>query len=187
LWAEANGHLEVDYAKQLHDFNGVNQLEQVINGLLVNPHSRRHIISLWRPDRLDKLALPCCHYAYQFHVDSFNNLHMVWVQRSVDVMVGLPSDMILASLWVLLLAQRCGLRPGTVTMQLGDTHIYHEHRPEAEQYIRQALTIKVEEVAPTKIKLLSNPILGLDNTFNPADIQLETYNHMTAIKFLLKA
>lgn len=80
-WANEDGKLELDYSEQLFNFNGINQLETLIIGLKNNPHSRRHIINLWRPDRLDIINLPCCHYSYQFSVNN-NKLDMVWVQRS---------------------------------------------------------------------------------------------------------
>ena len=51
---------------------------------------------------------------------------MIWTQRSADVMVGIPADMILAWLWVQCLCRELGFEPGIV-MNFGDTHIYNEH------------------------------------------------------------
>jgi thymidylate synthase len=180
-WADNTGHLEIDYAKQLHDFNGINQLENLLLELQVNPYSRRHIISLWRPDRLDSLSLPCCHYAYQFNVNSIGRLDMVWIQRSVDTMVGLPSDMILASLWVYLVAKHCDLLPGNVTMQLGNVHIYEEHLDGVRQYLKQA--IDIDNMHTTKINRKARCLHSL--TYN--DIEISDYVSQPAIKFELKA
>lgn len=121
--------IAVDYGNAWVDFNGVNQLEWVANEIKTNPQSRRLIVSGWNPANVinNKLSLPCCHYSYQFIVRG-NVLHMVWIQRSADTMLGIPADAILASLWLIALANETGLIPGTCTMHFADTHIYEEHR-----------------------------------------------------------
>ena len=63
---------------------------------------------------------------------------MIWVQRSVDSLIGLPSDIASAALFNILMAQTVGLRPGEITFQLGDTHIYSEHTMGLPAYFQQA-------------------------------------------------
>jgi thymidylate synthase len=135
-WAGKKGELEVDYGNAWLDFNGVNQLKAVVDSLKNDPYGRRHLITGWKPDRLSELSLPCCHYAYQWYVTA-GVLHMAWIQRSVDVMVGLPSDIIFAAVLNILMAQTVGLKPGNITMQLGDVHMYTAHREQALQYLDQ--------------------------------------------------
>jgi len=125
-WSEADGSIHVDYGNSWLDFNGVNQLEAVLSSLAEDPNGRRHIISGWRPDRLSSLSLPCCHLLYQWYVNN-GSLEMIWYQRSVDTMVGLPSDVILAAAWNVLMADQLGLDPGKLVFMLGDTHIYKSH------------------------------------------------------------
>lgn len=181
LWGDVTGRLELDYSEQLFNFNGVNQLENLVKSLKEDPYSRRHIISLWRPDRFDKISLQCCHYSYQFYVDNNNYLHMIWNQRSVDVMVGLPSDIILAYLWVKLLSNQLGYKPGTIMMSLGDCHIYKEHIAGAEEYL--------ERLEPKLIPLAKlNVEPGFDITkFTKDCIVITQYDPHPAIKFELKA
>lgn len=133
-WANDDGSINVDYGNAWLDFNGVNQLEDVLHSLSTDPNGRRHIISGWRPDNLPYLSLPCCHLLYQWYVNG-NHLEMIWYQRSVDTMIGLPSDVILAAAWNILMAEHVGLQPGKLVFMLGDTHIYKSHMDSVKEYL----------------------------------------------------
>ena len=119
LWADDEGKLELDYPPR-------EQWDNVIQSIKNDPMSRRHIINVWDHKRLDELSLPCCHFNYQFYVRA-GKLDLIWTQRSLDIAVGLPSDLILACLYLEEIGQKTGLKPGRVTMNFGDSHIYEEH------------------------------------------------------------
>lgn len=135
-WAKADGSLVVDYGNKWLDFGGVNQLDLVRATLKTNPADRRMIISAWDPSNLQNLSLPCCHLLYQWYVRE-GKLDMLWFQRSADTMIGMPSDIILAAAFNIMLANNVNLIPGKVTMVFGDTHIYEEHAEKAAAYIEQ--------------------------------------------------
>lgn len=122
-WADGEGNLNVDYGNAWFEDG---QLEHLFWCLEHDQSNRRMLINSWVPGNLKDLSLPCCHYCYQFYVAN-GKLHMVWIQRSVDVMIGLPSDILLADLWIHTLCKQFNLQPGSITMQLGDTHIYESH------------------------------------------------------------
>ncbi len=46
-----DGKLGPVYGAQWRDFNGYDQLMNLIYNISVNPSSRRHIINAWRPDK----------------------------------------------------------------------------------------------------------------------------------------
>jgi len=140
-FGDADGNINIDYGNSWLDFNGVNQLEGVLDSLATDPNGRRHIISGWIPSNIHNLTLPCCHLLYQWYVND-NKLEMIWYQRSVDVMVGLPSDIILAATWNVLMADQLNLQPGKLVFMLGDTHIYKSHMPKVQDYLDAVLCLE---------------------------------------------
>lgn len=180
-WANDDGSIDVDYGNSWRDFNGYDQLANVIDKLKNDPADRRMLISGWRPDRLAELSLPCCHLLYQWYSNpKTNELEMIWYQRSVDTLVGLPSDIVLAAIWNILMAKVTGHKPGRITMMLGDTHIYVNHYNKAVDYCRQ--TEQACDAPDYQIADYST----FDN-FDPEDFQLVNYNPSTPIKFEVHA
>jgi thymidylate synthase len=175
-WAKPDGSIKVDYGNKWLDFHGTNQVKELIEGLKTNPFGRRHIINSWDASSLPTLDLPCCHYCYQFQVDRQGCLNMVWIQRSVDLMVGLPSDIVLAATMVLLIAQQVNLKPGTITMQFGDTHVYSKHIEDAVKYVKRK-SLKLPYWMINKKATLTS--------FMPSDINIRSYVSHAPIKFEL--
>lgn len=114
------------YGVQWRDFNGVDQLKNVVDKLKSNPSDRRMIVSAWNPAELDQMALPPCHLLFQVVVtgENFNIINLNWYQRSVDTMLGLPFNIASYALLLILLAKEAKMTPGKLCGMLGDTHIY---------------------------------------------------------------
>lgn len=181
-WANTDGSINVDYGNTWLDFNGVNQLEEVVNSIKKDPYGRRHIVTGWRPNTIPDLNLPCCHLLYQWYVRG-NELDMIWYQRSVDTMIGLPSDVILAYVFNLLIANSTGLKPGELTFMLGDTHIYEQHLDGAYEYINRIGDQKVyDNILPEH-----STCIQTINDFNPFEFHLVNYEPMSKIDFELIA
>jgi len=123
------GDLGPVYGKQWRDFDGVDQLSVLIEGLKNNPFSRRHIISAWNPSQLEDMALPPCHMMMQFYVSSDQKrLSCQLYQRSADVFLGVPFNIASYALLTMMIAQVCGYQPGEFVHTFGDVHIYNDHR-----------------------------------------------------------
>ncbi len=105
---------------------GINQVAQVVESLRSNPGSRRHIIEGWNVAELDRMALPPCHKTYQFHV-SGNRLSCILYQRSCDVALGLPFNLVGATILTRMMAAQTGYEPGELVWMGGDTHLYLNH------------------------------------------------------------
>ena len=122
-WAADDGSLNLDYYNKLHP-----QLEDIIVQIKTDPTSRRHVVNLWDHENVKdgSLSLPCCWFTLIFTVIK-GILHLNWIQRSVDTMVGLPADIYLAYLFMNHVAIEGQLEIGTCMFSLSNVHIYEEH------------------------------------------------------------
>jgi len=120
------GDLGPVYGHQWRDFDGVDQLENLINQIKTNPNSRRLIISAWNPKEVPLMALPPCHSFMQFYVND-GYLSCQLYQRSADIFLGVPFNIASYSLFTMMIAQVCGLKAKWFVHTTGDTHIYTNH------------------------------------------------------------
>ena len=114
------------YGVQWRDFNGVDQLKNLIEGLKKDPDSRRHILTAWNPAELHNMSLPPCHAFSQFYVSN-NKLSCQLYQRSCDMFLGVPFNIASYSILIHIIAKECGYEVGEFIHSLGDFHIYEEH------------------------------------------------------------
>lgn len=131
-WADKINNLGPVYGAQLTDWDlgssTINQIENIINTLRTNPDDRRLVATMWNPGELQYMALPPCHHTMEFYSqpmpDGKRMLHTRWMQRSCDMPIGIPYDMLLYTLLNKIVALCTGHIPGHVYGLLGDSHIY---------------------------------------------------------------
>ncbi len=127
-FALKHGDLGPVYGRQWRNFNGVDQLAKLIDGIKNKPTSRRHIISAWNPAEVDDMALPPCHTLMQFYVDpDAKRLSLQLYQRSADVFLGVPFNIASYALLLMIVADVCGLEAYEFVHSFGDVHIYNDH------------------------------------------------------------
>lgn len=141
-WAGADGELGPVYGKQWRAWERpggrpVDQLAQVIASIKQQPDSRRHLVVAWNPAEVEQMALPPCHYAFQFYV-AHGRLSCMFHMRSIDVFLGLPFNIASYALLTHLIADFCGLRPGELIWTGGDTHLYRNHLEQAKLQLQRA-------------------------------------------------
>lgn len=172
-FAKKYGNLGPVYGKQWRDFNGVDQLSNLIEQIKTNPNSRRLIISAWNPADVDKMALPPCHSFMQFYVAE-GKLSCQLYQRSADVFLGVPFNIASYALFTMMIAQVCGLEPGDFVHTLGDAHIYLNHLDQVNKQIKRSLR-------PLP-KMVINPNVKSIFDFKYEDFTLLNYNPHSGIK-----
>lgn len=177
-WADKDGSLGRIYGAQWCDWrttdgHSLNQIDQVIHQIKTNPDSRRLIVSAWNPGEIDQMALPPCHALFQFFVQE-GELSCQLYQRSADLFLGVPFNIASYALLTMMVAQVCGLRPGTFVHTFGDLHLYANHLDQAR------LQLGREPRSLPAMKL--NPAVRSIHEFAYADFELVGYDPHPAIK-----
>ncbi|MCX6754317.1 MAG: thymidylate synthase [Candidatus Nomurabacteria bacterium] len=121
-------HFNAPYTTYDADYTGqgIDQIQKLIETLKTNPRDRRMIVSAWNPQQFGEMALPPCHYSFQVTVID-GELNLLWNQRSVDTMLGLPFNIASYAILLHLLAKESGLKEGKLVGFLADVHIYENH------------------------------------------------------------
>ncbi len=152
---------------------GVDQLKVLVEKLKTNPDDRRMIVSAWNPVDFHRMALPPCHYNFQVTVIN-GRLNLMWNQRSVDTMLGLPFNIASYALLLHLLAKEAGLKEGKLIGFLGDVHIYKNHMDGVkEQLLREPKQLP---------KIKTNNFTSIFD-WKHEDTIVEDYDPHPAIKF----
>ena len=136
-FAKVYGDLGPVYGRQWRNFEGVDQLNQVVEDIKSSPDSRRLIVSAWNPKDIPvmvKSGLPPCHTLFQFYV-SEGRLSCQLYQRSADVFLGVPYNIASYAILTMMIAQATGLKPGEFIHTLGDAHLYNNHLEQVEEQL----------------------------------------------------
>jgi thymidylate synthase len=174
-WARPDGSLGPVYGKQWRDWDGTDQMANVVHQLRNNPDDRRIIVSAWNVSEIPSMELPPCHLLFQFWVWR-NQLSCQLYQRSCDFFLGVPFNVASYSALVHLLAHVCGLEVGEFIWVGGDCHIYNNRMEQVEEQLQRAPytapTLTIDPTAPTSI----------DGDWDLEHFRLEGYKCHPAIK-----
>lgn len=169
------GDLGPVYGKQWRNFNGVDQITQLIDGLKNNPFSRRHLVVAYNPAETENMALPPCHAFFQFYVSADKKkLSCQMYQRSADIFLGVPFNIASYALLLTMVAKVCGYEPYEFIHTFGDTHIYLDHI----EQIKEQLSRTPRPLPKLNIKRDVTDIFD----FKYEDFELEGYDPYPAIK-----
>lgn len=172
-FANKYGNLGPVYGSQWRNFNGIDQISELINGLKNNPDSRRHIISAWNPAEIKDMMLPPCHAFMQFYVND-NKLSLQLYQRSADIFLGVPFNIASYSLFLMMVAQVTNLEVGEFIHTMGDAHIYLNH---VEQ-----INLQLTRTPKKLPKMVINKDIVNITDFKYEDFTLEDYDPYPLIK-----
>ena len=178
-WVREDGDLGPIYGYQWRswpDYHGghIDQIQQIIDQLRLDPDSRRMLVSAWTVAQLDQMALAPCHCLMQFYVAE-GRLSLQLYQRSADVFLGVPFNIASYALLLMMIAQVTGLEVGDFVHTFGDVHIYRDHLEQVEFQLE-----RTPKVLP-QMKL--NPQIRQLEDFTYEDFELigyEPYPHIAA-------
>jgi len=176
-WADESGELGPVYGSQWRHWTTggirVDQIQNAVDLIQNNPDSRRIIVSAWKVDEIEQMALPPCHCLFQFYVAG-GRLSCQLYQRSCDVFLGIPFNIASYSLLTLMMAQVTGLQLGEFVHTLGDAHLYTNHLDQT----KEQLTRDPRPLPTMKI----NPEVKNIFEFTYEHFTLESYNPHPTIK-----
>ena len=177
-WSDDQGNLGRVYGAQWCDWRtadgrSINQIDRLIEQIKKTPDSRRLIVSAWNVGEIEQMALPPCHTLFQFFVQD-GELSCQLYQRSADLFLGVPFNLASYALLTLMVAQVCGLKPGTFVHTFGDLHLYSNHLEQAK------LQLTREPRPLPRMKL--NPAVKNIHDFKFEDFELAGYDPHPHIK-----
>jgi thymidylate synthase len=168
-FAKQWGDLGPVYGHQWRNFEGVDQLAQLVDDIKTNPDSRRLLVSAWNPKDIPvmvKSGLPPCHSLFQFYVTE-GRLSCQLYQRSADVFLGVPFNIASYSILTMMIAQVTGLKLGDFVHTFGDAHLYNNHMEQVEEQLSRS-TFPLP-------KLVINPKVNNLFDFVYEDFELQDY------------
>ena len=184
---DKDGYLGNLYGAQWRDFGGIgcgggiDQIQNLIYRLKNEPERRDHIVMAWNPYDIenDLMALKACHTHFQCYISADYKLNLKFFMRSSDAFLGLPMNIASYALLTHLLAKWTGLEVGILSCDLGDVHIYGNHKDAVKEFINNP------EFEPCQLELPEGTD-SLESTLNlTADDFMDSlvgYKSMGAIK-----
>jgi dihydrofolate reductase/thymidylate synthase len=159
-------HYGEDYRGPDEDYGGFDQLQNVLDLLRNDKHSRRIIMTTYNPIAARESVLYPCHgISIQFYVEDDDRLSCAMTQRSADWFLGLPFNIASYALLVNLICATLGYQPGKLHLFLGDVHLYSSHEsvalkqistePRSFPILRVKESKNIEEYEYTDIELLA--------------------------------
>ena len=151
----------------------IDQIENLIAGIIINPYGRRHILTAWNVTELDDMCLPPCHVMSQYYINN-NKLSCHMYQRSADVFLGVPFNIASYALLTHMIAQVCELEVETLIISFGDVHIYKNHIEQVKEQLKR--------IPYNFPKLNINKDIDNIDNFKMLDFSLENYQFHPKIK-----
>lgn len=127
--------------KSYNNYDGVDQIENLLTLLKESPDSRRMLVNSWNVSDLPQMTLPPCHYSFEVwtrelspeeiekhrkpgRIPPERAISLKWNQRSADFPLGVPFNLVGYGAILLMLGDEINMIPETLIGSFGDSHIY---------------------------------------------------------------
>lgn len=155
------------YGAAFHDFptleeGGFDQYKVMIEQIRARPELRTHIITPFipqyisrAPGRQQKVLVVPCHGLQHYNIDVKNGeMSLVHFQRSGDVPIGVPFNMVHYALLLIMVAQVTGYKPKKLVHVISNAHMYDQHKDMVDELLsRPAYPFPMLKVDPSVKKL----------------------------------
>lgn len=182
------GSVGRNYSVQWRDFNGVDQINNLLENLKKNPMESRHIVTAWNPKEINETALPPCHWAFEILVQPYKKSYgftLKWSQRSVDFFLGLPFNITSYGILGHIIAAQTGYTFLELEGNLSNIHFYENSIHHFETQLKNAiLSEQSEHVSLPRFNKVENLFKGDISTFNNLNLNSIVKDIGESYKFL---
>lgn len=179
MFADEHGEIGKTYSYQFRNFNGVDQVMEVINKLnqfhVDGITDRRAIINLYNTAELNEMSIPPCITMLQFHIYKQKGkiyLDSTITQRSADFCLGVPYDIAEMALLTHIIATYVKAIPKNMTIFYANIHVYEAHIEVLKEQL-QAVPQKLPTLIIDRTKVLET---------KPEDLELEMFTFIDVLK-----
>ena len=152
----------------------LDQVDYMLYLLKNDPASRRIMTNIFDFGDLKDMNLEPCAFGTQWLVKG-GKLHLILNQRSQDMLAANGWNTMQYAALQCMVAQCVGLKPGTLTHNIGDCHIYDRHIP----LIEKLIEAEPMDVTP---KLVINNDTKDFYEFKVEDFEIQGYDYNKDIK-----
>jgi len=157
----------------------VDQLKLIYAKLKLGIDDRRLIMDAWYPHTAESTCLMPCMYAHTFSLVG-DTLHLTSYQRSADLPLGIAFNMPQVYVFLALMAQITGKKPGKAYHKIINAHIY-------EDQIELMKNVQLKRKPYPTPKLWINPEIksleDLETWVTMDDFKVEDYEYHDPIKY----
>ena len=159
-------------------YKEIDQLREAIRLIKNEPHSRRNIVSSWNPAEMQDMALPPCHWSYQFVVTS-TGLELHLNMRSSDAPVGLVFNVAQYAFLAHVIAHITDLKATRLVYKGVDVHVYSNQV----ELVKKQLEREPIKSNDPRLTIKKKPYEYTIDTLNIDDIEISGYEHHPFIKY----
>jgi thymidylate synthase len=157
---------------------GIDQIQKAIDTIKNNPGSRRIIVSAYNPEQLQQGVLEPCHVGFQFSVRPGGFLDCHFVQRSADMALGVPFNIVSYAVLTHIIAKICGLKGRKLIHTISDAHVYMNHLDQIkEQMSRDPICCEPKIIIDDNVTSLE------DVSMDSVRVDKDTYHYHPKIAF----
>lgn len=176
------------YGAAFHDFptadgGSFNQFKHIVEQIKELPELRTHFVTPWVPQYIvrgegkeQKVTLAPCHGWVHIRVIE-NGIYLHMFQRSADVPIGVPSNMVQYAALVLMLEQLTGFEAKQFVHTMSDAHIYEDQI----EYVKEVVSRETRPF-PTVILTEEGKKVTDIHDFRGHHFELSDYDPLPGIK-----
>jgi thymidylate synthase len=152
----------------------IDQVARLIKEIKAYPDSKRMMVNSWNAEDVDNVFVAPCHATPFKTMVAEGIIDLVNVQRSADVLIGVPFNIASYALLLMMIAQVTDLTPGELICVTLDSHIYEDQF----SFVQEILSREPKSLPTVKL----NPEVKDIFKFSFEDVSLENYNPHPPIK-----